>query len=103
MKQQLKTDTGCEFGYEVKDNFIIIVDLNTGRSVTNDAENVIKKICVNTNIDPEKYNILYRDTQGRWDGLKLMPSLRSVGFIPIGGNNEKEAIDIFKKIVHYKK
>jgi hypothetical protein len=50
---------------KVTDNWIFIRDSNSGKSITNDAENVVSELyhiygdC----------RILYRDTEGQWDEL----------------------------------
>jgi hypothetical protein len=58
--------------YEWKTNgdLLQIVDLNLGgRSVTNDIENVINEIYQKIGEEIKKYKILYRDSEGVWDGV----------------------------------
>lgn len=48
---------------------IVIEDQNTGgMSVTNDIENVVEAIAEKANIDPLDYVVIYKDTNGLWDG-----------------------------------
>ena len=48
---------------------ILIVDQDVGSlSVTNDIENVVADIANKESIDPKDYTIVYRDSQGYWDG-----------------------------------
>lgn len=49
----------------VRPDAIFIIDLNTGKSITNDAENVVRKI----NKSYPGRRIIYRDTDGKWDEL----------------------------------
>lgn len=50
-------------------NTLLIWDQNIGnRSVTNDIENVVSDIAMHEQIDPAQYLIIYRDSEGRWDG-----------------------------------
>ena len=54
--------------YEVVKNAdlaVFIIDLNTGKSITNDAENVVESV----NRDYPGKAIIYRDTEGKWDEL----------------------------------
>lgn len=52
--------------------FIIIEDLNKGRmSVTNDIENVVEEIAIKQRINPVEHHIIYRDSEGMWDGFEF--------------------------------
>lgn len=60
-----------DYDYVVKkDEFLLaIVDKNLGgMSVTNNIENVVDEIANVEQINPEDYQIVYRDSQGEWDG-----------------------------------
>lgn len=50
----------------VSDSFLAIVDLDQGKSVTNDAENVVAELLENF---PDR-EIAYRDTTGTWAWIK---------------------------------
>lgn len=62
---------------KVSADCIWIVDLDIGKSVTNDAENVTKEIQATY---PGR-RIIYRDTSGSWDELKHEAG-RFTGFAP---------------------
>lgn len=48
---------------------LLIWDEDSGnRSVTNDIENVVGDIAQHESINPTQYGILYRDSEGIWDG-----------------------------------
>lgn len=48
---------------------LLIWDQNLGNmSVTNDIENVVADIAAHEGIDPMAHLIIYRDSEGRWDG-----------------------------------
>lgn len=48
---------------------LLIRDQNSGNiSVTNDIENVVADIGTHEGLDPTEYMIIYRDSEGRWDG-----------------------------------
>lgn len=50
-------------------SLLLIVDQDAGgMSVTNDIENVLAAIADHEGIDPKDYTIVYRDSQGDWDG-----------------------------------
>ena len=60
----------ADFNYSISGNVISIVDLNLGnRSVTNDIENVLRKIEHYHQASIVPYNIIYRDSEGIWDGI----------------------------------
>jgi hypothetical protein len=51
-------------------NRIKILDVNTGKaSVTNDIENVLRKIEAWHQGSTAGYQIMYRDSDGVWDGV----------------------------------
>lgn len=51
-------------------NRIKIIDLNGGKaSVTNDIENVLRKIEARHQGSIAGYRIMYRDGEGYWDGV----------------------------------
>jgi hypothetical protein len=57
-------------------DIIAIVDLDNGLgpSVTNDMENVLLDIAMELGHGLRGYRILYRDSQGTWDGVHLLPN-----------------------------
>lgn len=54
--------------FEVRDGFVLVIDLGTGMSVTNDAEAVILALA---QLVPDfaTKRVLYRDTEGTWDEI----------------------------------
>ena len=74
------------YTYEIKNvydtDFISIIDLDEGRSVTNHIDEIVQNISeiegielavsegisVSTRIDLSNHLVIYRDTEGRWDG-----------------------------------
>lgn len=60
--------TRSTYSKTVEDNFICILDHDRGRSVTNDAENVIADL-VAAGFDVDAYHVIYCDTGGTWDWL----------------------------------
>ena len=74
----------AEFSYSVHGSIIAVVDKCKGRSVTNDAEHVVATLA--TNFDLTKFRIIYRDTRGIWDELRL----RDGRFAGFGSINERD-------------
>jgi hypothetical protein len=63
--------TRAEFTYSMRLNRVKIVDLNTGKaSVTNDIENVLRKIEAWHQGSIAGYQIIYRDSEGYWNGVE---------------------------------
>jgi hypothetical protein len=59
----------ADYSYDIVDDFLIIEDLNLGRmSVTNCIEDVVEEISKTLNVDPVNWKIIYRDSDGIWDG-----------------------------------
>ena len=63
-----------------EDDAIVIKDQDLGRSVTNDAENVI--VDLRERGFDLSLPVAYRDTTGRWDGLTVRAG-RFAGFYPL--------------------
>jgi hypothetical protein len=75
----------AEFSYTVDQGILKIVDLSLGaNSVTNDAENVLRKIEQRHPGLITDYRIMYRDSLGIWDGME-------VRFFPIRERDEQAA------------
>lgn len=58
----------ADYSYTAEAGVVCIVDHDTGRSVTNDAHNVIQDL-VDAGIDVNSMPVIYRDSQGIWDQL----------------------------------
>jgi hypothetical protein len=73
---------------------IVIEDLNMGNmSVTNDIENVINDIEMIENIDAHSMIIVYRDSEGVWDGFDY----ENGDFISLNKNNWRAAVHHYMK------
>lgn len=70
----------------VHGNIIAIVDHDQGRSVTNDAENVIADLAAQ-GFDLSRYLVIYKDTCGIWDQLLVDRTGHFAGFSSI---NERD-------------
>lgn len=75
------------YDYGVQDGTVRIIDKHDGNSmsVTNDAEAVMTEIRETEGKYIESHNVIYRDTEGRWD--TIIPTWRdgkcvSVSFKP---------------------
>jgi hypothetical protein len=62
---------------------ILVEDLDQGVSVTNDAEAVIASLA-RRGFDLASRPVIYRDTTGRWDGLRVRRGAFA-GFVTLGG------------------
>lgn len=72
----------AEFNYDIKDGVLWIVDLNGPKSLTNDIEYVIEDIEKVENIDASKLKIMYKDSEGIWDGISYYGN-KSFNYFPI--------------------
>jgi hypothetical protein len=70
------------YSYTLHGNVIAIA---AGKSVTNDADNVIADLAAN--FDLSKYRVIYQDTRGIWDELLVDRTGRFAGFSSI---NERD-------------
>lgn len=71
-------------------NIIKIEDLNLGnKSITNDIENVVAEIARLEKIDPAQYMIVYKDSEGTWDGWDHQQQQ----FIPLSEEDYRDAVD----------
>ncbi len=67
----MKTPFRADYTYTVEGSVIAIIDLDQGsKSVTNDIENVLDDIRAKIG-DLAGYSVIYRDSMGRWDGVRL--------------------------------
>jgi hypothetical protein len=69
----LAAQAGCQadFTYAISPDVIAITDLDLGnRSVTNDIENVLRKIEYWHQGSIAAFRIMYRDSLGVWDGQR---------------------------------
>jgi hypothetical protein len=65
----MQNKSRANFRYKIDQMVILIWDQNLGNlSVTNDIENVVGDIARREGIEPTRYLIVYKDSEGRWDG-----------------------------------
>jgi len=69
----------------------ILEDKGKSTSITNNAKDVIKEICANYGNIPDNAVVVYRDTLGTWDELKVIDGKFSE-YKPLGAITENEAI-----------
>ena len=86
-----RTCFSADYTYTVEDNIIAIIDLDLGnRSVTNDMELVLNEIRAELG-DLAGYSVIYQDSTGRWDGVRLVNDI--VYFYGLGEADKQEAMD----------
>lgn len=85
----MQTHSRASFSYSVDGNVVCIIDHDDGMSVTNDVENVIDDIAA-LGIDVNSNHIIYRDTDGYWDGIEVKNG-GFVCFFPIHVRDLKDA------------
>jgi hypothetical protein len=74
----LKSKLRAVYSTSIHGDVIAIVDHNQGKSVTNDADNVIADLAAN--FDLSKYCVIYSDTRGIWDQLLVDRTGHFAGF-----------------------
>lgn len=78
-----------QFIVQEEDGVLVVTDLGGDRSVTNDAEAVVKHLA--SRYDLGQKRIVYRDSEGRWDGLAVQNG-EFAGFVMIGGRCTEDAV-----------
>ena len=86
-----RAETRSVYSHTVHGNVIAIIDHDGGRSVTNDAQNVIHDLA-RQGFDLSKYRVIYRDTRGTWDQLLVDRSGHFAGFSSINGRDLSAAL-----------
>lgn len=84
----------AEYEYFFRDvkgrNVLTIQDIGKDcRSLTNDILNVVEDICSKRKVDPDDYMIVYRDSEGIWDGWDS----RKEDFVPLRCTTWEAAVD----------
>lgn len=91
--------TRASFSWRLTDKGVIsIVDQDSGKSVTNDIENVLKDIEREHGSSIAGRMIMYKDSQGIWDGVSWDGTRAS--FFSIGEKTELKAQDKLIAIAH---
>lgn len=80
----------------VREDTVCVIDEDEGRSVTNDIEAVIADLR-RAGVLIAGRCLIYRDSDGVWDGVTLDAELRFVRFYPI---NER-SLDAALKAIHH--
>jgi hypothetical protein len=80
------------------EDIIIVIDLGGTVSVTNDAERVVEELA--EHFDLTMCRIVYRDTEGRYDGLALKGG-SFAGFVHLGVFTEEEALKLADSRPHW--
>lgn len=79
----------ADYTYTVEGGVIAITDLDLGnKSVTNDIENVLEDIRAELG-DLAGYSVIYRDSMGRWDGVRLVNG--TIYLYGIGESDQQKA------------
>ena len=92
LKNKLRATYTCE----VHGDIIVIIDHDQGKSVTNDAENVIADLAAD--FDLSKYRVIYRDTRGIYDQLLVNRTGHFAGFSSI---NERDLPAALAKLTQH--
>ena len=97
MKNRKIVQNSSEFKIVHENNmFILLIDLNVGKSITNDACNVVPRLAQKIQINGRR--VFYRDTSGRFDELRVCHDKYFMGFAPCSPGQQ----DFFKKIIQRK-
>jgi hypothetical protein len=71
-------------------DYVLVYDLDGPLSVTNDAERVIETLAAQ-GVDVDSKRVIYRDSEGRWDGMHVDRG-RFSGFRLLGCASPEQAI-----------
>ena len=93
----LKNKVRAVYSRTVHGNVIAIIDHDQGRSVTNDAENIIADLAAQ-GFDLSRYLVIYKDTRGIWDQLLVDRTRRCAGFSSI---NERDLSAALAKVTRH--
>ena len=90
------TEHRASYSYTVHGNVVAIIDHDQGKSVTNDAENVIADLAACFGLS--KYRVIYKDTRGIWDELLVDRTGRFAGFSSV---NERDLAAALAKLTRH--
>jgi hypothetical protein len=79
---------------------ICVVDDCQGKSVTNDAENIIRAL-IEDGFDLTKHRLIYRDSMGIWDGIRVRNG-QFAGFVPLQRDDKSEAIRVARAALRHR-
>ena len=93
----LKNKVRAVYSRAVYGNVIAIIDHDEGRSVTNDAVNIIDDLA-RQGFDLTKCRVIYKDTSGIWDEILTDRTGRFAGFSSI---NERDLPAALAKLTRH--
>lgn len=74
-----------------------LTDNDKGMSLTNNAGAVLAHLEENAGVELAGRPIVYRDSQGVWDGMEWFPEVQRVEFIGLGCQSAEEAFAKLKE------
>lgn len=90
----------ADYSYSRIDGILVIEDLCRGSiSVTNDIENVLYSIDEDTGWLRGDPPVIYRDSQGMWDGVTVK-GRRFYRFFSVGAETKVDAINKLKELMN---
>jgi hypothetical protein len=89
MEVTIYTCGTTEYTLEVVDGVICLTDLDQGMTITNNARNVIEQL-KQSGYDILNCPVIYCDTMGAWDWLKVNLQGRFSGFQHIGADRHRD-------------
>lgn len=92
----VKNNLRAVYSCTIHGDVIAIFDHNQGKSVTNDAENVIADLAAR--FDLSRYRVIYRDSLGTWDQLLVDSTGHFAGFSSI---NERDLPAALAKLTRH--
>jgi hypothetical protein len=85
------------YSHAIHGTVIAIIDHDQGRTVTNDAANVVDDL-TRQGFDLSKYRVIYKDTRGIWDQILVDRTGHFAGFSSI---NERDLPAALGKITRH--
>ena len=86
----LKNKLRTIYSYTIHGDVIAIIDHDQGKSVTNDAENIIADLAAC--FDLSKYRVIYRDSRDVWDQLLVDRTGHFAGFSSLNARDLPAAL-----------
>lgn len=90
------TEHRAIYSYTIHGNVIAIVDHDQGKTVSNDADNVVRDL--EACFDLSRYQVIYRDTRGIWDQILVDRTGRFAGFSSL---NERDLAAALGKVTRH--
>ena len=87
----------ADYTYSIEGNVIAIIDLCLGgRSVSDDIETVLREISRALNSDLSGYALVYRDSHGNWDGIRVIDG-NTIDFYALRETTQEGAV---RRLLH---